>query len=280
MNRIFEGACRKLGLKKVQYKKREVCFQLKAMGLTGKPITGVDRGSANNAVEEMLGIWSEKDALNVILMVSASKGIRVKDRKGNDLLHYKIYNVANCALDVNNPEVFLFIAKQRDNTNTCHAFYCKDKFQAEAICLSMSNAFDKAFEAWVKQNGMRPKATRADESKERKKEIDLKSVSNEAKPSAVENQKDSLKCSVHAKRNFENGRRPSTLSEGSVVSFGSQADEVFSTLLSVAEEEEDLSTAALLRKDSYDWDAAVNNEKVTCLLEGEDVIWEDPVSEC
>ena len=276
MDRIFEGACRKLGLKRVQYKKREVCFKIKAMGLTGKPVDGIGRESANCAVDELVKIWHKEDSLNVVLIISASKGLRIKDKKGNELFSYKIYNVANCTVDKENPEVFLFIARQRDNTNSCHAFYCSDKFQAEAICLSMSNAFHKAFEAWVKRNGMPP--TSADGAVEAHEHNGNDVFSDDAikkqQLGEIDKELSASKCVAPAKRNFENGRRPSTLSEGSTFSFSSQADEAFSTLLSVTEEEEDLSNVALLRKDSYDWDAAEDNQKVLSLIEGEDIVWE------
>lgn len=271
MNRIFEGACRRLGLNRVQYRKREVCFKIKAMGLKGEQVSDVDRESAKSAVDEMTHHWQTGDSLHVVLIISASKGIRVKDKRGNELLSYKIYNVANCAVDKDRPEVFLFIARQIDKTNNCHAFYCNDKYQAEAICLSMFSAFQKAFETWMKRNRLRTA-----------EEFDNQNANGSDRPSGAvaglfadaDNGRNDSNCSAPAKRNSENGRRPSTLSEGSAFSFGSQADEAFTTLLSVTEEDEDAS------RPSLDWCDAEDNEAVLSLLDGEEVVWEEGVSYC
>jgi len=273
MNRMFDGACRKLGIKRVQYKKRETCFKIKAMGLTGKPVAGIDRNAVHKAVDELAKIWNKNDALSVVLNISATKGIRVQDKKGNELFKYKIYNVANCTVSDSNPEVFLFVGKQRDKTTNCHAFYCSDQFQAEAICLAMSNAFHKAFEAWMERKG--PTPINNDETEQSRKRD---GATNGELTDSAEKEGDVLEFRAPAKINARDSRTPSTLSEASTFSFGSQADEAFTALIPVPEEDmngESHSRVSLLRRSRHDWGAAEQNVKVLSLVDGEDVEWED-----
>ena len=253
------------------------------MGLTGIQVNGIHKDDAHNAVSELVTIWRKVDSLKVVLMISASKGIRIKDQKGNQLFSYKIHNVANCTVDDTNPEIFLFIAKQSDNKTVCHAFYCTDQFQAEAMCLSMSNAFHKAFEAWMEQKKA-PPCNQLTETNGHKDDPFLSDDDTSSHlPDGRKKDKGASKQYVPAKRNAENGRRPSTLSEGSTFSFGSQADEAFTTLLSVTEEEDDdlrlHSKPSLLRRNSHDWGAAEKNERVLSLIDGEDIVWEEDMSD-
>ena len=283
MNRIFDGAFRTLGINRVRYKKRDVCFKIKAMGLTGIQVNGIGKEDASNAVSEMVKIWHKADSLKVVLTISASKGIQIKDQKGKPLFTYKIHNVANCTVDYTDPEIFLFIAKQLDNTIVCHAFYCNDQFQAEAICLSMSNAFHKAFEAWLEHK--KTPSSHVSESNGHKDGAFLSDdETNSQSDTGRNDNKGASKYGAPARRNSENSRRPSTLSEGSTFSFGSQADEAFTTLLSVSEEEDDDSRShskpSLLQRNSYDWGAAEKNEKVLSLLDGEEIVWEDEMCHC
>jgi len=255
MNRMLE----KFGKKRVQYKKREASFNIKAMGLTGRSIADFQKEEVRGAVDELVKIWNKEDSLSVVLTISASKGISVKDKKGNELLWYKIYNVANCTVDDSHPDVFLFVARQRDSTTNCHAFYCSDHLQAEAISLSMSNAFHKAFEAWMEHNattsGNRDGIDQYDE------QSDNVFVSDEAigsgLPDRGEEENDVIEYCAPSERNAQDGRRPSTMSEASTFSFGSQADEAFGALISVAEEDVDWqsqSRASLLKRNSHDWE--------------------------
>ncbi|XP_065056661.1 low density lipoprotein receptor adapter protein 1-like [Rhopilema esculentum] len=281
LHSAFEGACRKLGLKRVYYKKREVCFKIKAMGLAGMPVDGVQASHAKAAVAELVRIWDKGDSLNVILTISASKGLRIKDKRGKELLCYKIYNIANCTVHKESPDVFLFMARQRDTEINCHAFYCSDEVQAEAICLCLSSAFHKAFEAWVRLNGIPPNPLDPNQKTEPQKEepsspkqtvdVDVKEQHSEKEEIF------SFSSTSQPKRNFENGRRPSTLSEASAFSFNSQADEAFATLLAVEEGDETPQVPVI--RTEYNWANFEEKQKVLSLLNGEDVEWEDD-SQC
>ena len=153
MNRIFNRAYRKLGKEQVKSRTRNGHFTIKAMGLAGKKVEEIDIKVAYKAVDELVEAWHKDDSLNVVLTISAKKGVRIKDQKGAALFSYKIYNVAYCTVSDSNPEIFLFIARGPDSTTSCHAFYCRDEFLAKEICFSMSNAFRKALEIWMERNG-------------------------------------------------------------------------------------------------------------------------------
>ena len=255
MNRMLE----KFGKKRVNYKKRESSFKIKAMGLTGRPVTDFQKEDVHGALDELVKIWNKEDSLTVVLTISASKGITVKDKKGNELLWYKIYNVANCTVDESHPEVFLFVARQRDSTTNCHAFYCSDHLQAEAISLSMSNAFHKAFEAWMERNGtVSGNIDGIDQYDEQNDDVFASGeATGSGLPDRGEKENNVLECCAPSKRDSENGRRPSTMSEASIFSFGSQADEVFGALVSVAEEKVDWESrarASLPQRSNFDWE--------------------------
>ena len=240
MSRIFDGACRKLGIKRVKYKKRELSFRVKAMGLKGVPVTGIGRKDILKAVDELVKVWHKENSVSVVLMVSSKKGIQIKDQKGNELFSYKIYNVANCAIDEGNADVFLFVGKQADNTTNCHAFYCSDEFQAEEMCSAMSNAFHTAFEAWMERNAKQLDNPVEPKCCEQNGDVFLSNDENDSQRSInTDGKKFASRQRSLERRNSEHSRSSSIRSEGSTFSFGSQADEAFSALLSMAEEEEE-----------------------------------------
>ena len=302
INRVFESTCRKLGLRKVYYKKRDVCFKIKAMGLTGMPVSGIEKTSADEAIGELTKIWNQAAAVNVVLSISATKGIRIKDKKGTNLLKFKIWNVANCTIDEDNPEVFVFMARQGKSTN-CHAFYCKDSNQAEAICLAMSNAFHRAFETWVKHNGIPSEVTTdmsqkwETESTENGKDEDPCCSNNVSKTGQTKedsgtkcqfdqpesagtaNSKEYNEGTMEASFDDTKQRKLSIMSDTSAFSFNSQANEIFTTLLTSEGDCQNPQTVVILRPDSRDWDKVQGNEEVLSFLEGNEVIWEDD-SEC
>eukprot|EP00112_Aurelia_sp_Birch-Aquarium-sp1_P016474 Seg3738.3 transcript_id=Seg3738.3/GoldUCD/mRNA.D3Y31 product="Low density lipoprotein receptor adapter protein 1-A" protein_id=Seg3738.3/GoldUCD/D3Y31 len=302
INRVFESTCRKLGLRKVYYKKRDVCFRIKAMGLTGMPVSGIDKINADEAIGELTKIWDQEAAVNVVITISATKGLRIKDKKGTHLLKFKIWNIANCTIDEDNPEVFVFMARQGKSTN-CHAFYCKDKAQAEAICLAMSNAFHSAFETWVKRNGMPSEVATCDisqkwetESADNGQDEDLccsddvsktgKSIENNNRPNGPFDQPTACAANLNeynrtpeASFHDPKQRKLSIMSDTSAFSFNSQANEIFTTLLTSDGDCQNPQTVVILRPDSRDWDKVQGNEEVLSFLEGDEVIWEDN-SEC
>ncbi len=262
INAVLGDACRRIGLRSGKNTK-ETSFSLKSLGLAGIPVADVKKEDSERAVAELLKIWEREQSLDVVLVISAKKGVKLKDRKGNLLLSYKMYDIANCAVHKEFPDVFVFMARQCDSTY-CHAFYCSDVLQAEAICLTMSEAFQTAFAAWMKQA----------QEKKAKKEMtdDMKDeeTGKQPKTSLDENCNPIL-------RKTSKGRRPSLMSNTSAFSFNSDADQAFQSLISVQEEEE--MEAVLLRRDSMNWDEIKEDENVQVLMLGEEVQW-DTQTDC
>eukprot|EP00794_Sanderia_malayensis_P011398 gene11398-12585_t len=272
LNAAFDGAFRKIGLRKIRGKDvREACFQVKALSLTGMPVADVKKEDSRKAVTELVDVCTKDQAVNVVLCVSAKKGVKIKDKKSNLLACYKMHDIANCTLHGEFPEVFVFTARQ-NGSKLCHAFYCFDISQAEAICLAMSDAFQAAFEAWVKL------------SEEKK----LKETNNASdhncndlqNTKAGANKQDTSGDGRSGKQQgkgvaggSQKTRRSSVMSITSAFSFNSQADEVFQSLLSVDEEDEQLD-AVLLRRGSIDWDEIERDDNVQRLASGEEIEWE------
>ncbi len=268
LNAAFEGAFRKIGLRKTHGKGlREVSFLVKALSLAGMPVSDIKKEDSKRAVAELVRMWDKEQAVNVVLTISAKRGIKIKDKKGNLLSSYKMYDIANCTIHNEFPEIFVFTAKHSGSI-FCHAFYCFDITQAEAICLAMSDAFQAAFEAWMKH-------TEQKKLKEKKQDDERTEVLN--------NQKTERKVSRDENENLKQSklvknRRPSTMSNTSAFSFNSQADEVFQSLICVEEEEENLD-AVLLRRGSINWEEVEKDDNVQKLVLGEEIEW-DNQTEC
>ena len=75
-----------------------------------------------------------------MLTISAHKRVRVLDKKGVELVSYKIHEIAYCSVD---EKIFVFMANRKRGIDArCHAFFCGNKTRAQAVCLAMADAFD------------------------------------------------------------------------------------------------------------------------------------------
>ncbi|XP_042206036.1 low density lipoprotein receptor adapter protein 1-B-like isoform X4 [Homarus americanus] len=87
------------------------------------------------------------------------QGIRMSDTTTNDLLlHTSIYKISYCSADAHYDHVFAFIATNDNETCECHAFLCPKRKAAQAVTISIAQAFNLAYEYWKmavenKQNG-------------------------------------------------------------------------------------------------------------------------------
>ncbi len=60
-----------------------------------------------------------------------------------------IYRVSYCTVDPYYDKVFCYISRNHENKQLeCHAFLCSKKSKAEAITLTVAQAFNIAFERW------------------------------------------------------------------------------------------------------------------------------------
>ncbi|KAK5599630.1 Low density lipoprotein receptor adapter protein 1-B [Crenichthys baileyi] len=92
---------------------------------------------------------SGKKPQKVALKVSP-QGIIVLDRSTNKLLEsVSIYRISYCTVDKVHDKVFTYIAQNTLNgTLECHAYLCSKRKVAQAVALTVAQAFTVAFELW------------------------------------------------------------------------------------------------------------------------------------
>ncbi|KAM4698887.1 low density lipoprotein receptor adapter protein 1 [Discoglossus pictus] len=92
---------------------------------------------------------SGKKLQKVILKVSP-RGIILYDSGNNQLIeNVSIYRISYCTADKLHDKVFAYIAQSQQNeTLECHAFLCTKRKMAQAVTLTVAQAFKVAFEFW------------------------------------------------------------------------------------------------------------------------------------
>lgn len=92
---------------------------------------------------------SGKKLPKVALKVSP-QGIVLCDRVSNQLIeNISIYRISYCTADKMHDKVFAFIAQNQQNeTLECHALLCAKRKVAQAVTLTVAQAFRVAFEFW------------------------------------------------------------------------------------------------------------------------------------
>ncbi|XP_014885753.1 low density lipoprotein receptor adapter protein 1-B-like isoform X1 [Poecilia latipinna] len=92
---------------------------------------------------------SGKKPQKVALKVSP-QGIVVLDRSTNKLLEsVSIYRISYCTVDKLHDKVFAYIAQNTLNgALECHAYLCSKRKVAQAVALTVAQAFTVAFELW------------------------------------------------------------------------------------------------------------------------------------
>ncbi|MCI4395409.1 hypothetical protein PGIGA_G00180010 [Pangasianodon gigas] len=125
-------------------------FNLRYMGMTlvDQP-KGEDVSAA--AIKRIIATAKAggKKLLKVALTVSPQKML-IYDRVSNQLIeHISIYRISYCTADKMHDKVFAYIAQNQQNeTLECHAFLCAKKKVAQAVTLTVAQAFNVAFESW------------------------------------------------------------------------------------------------------------------------------------
>ncbi|NXX26697.1 ARH protein, partial [Nicator chloris] len=92
---------------------------------------------------------SGKKLQKVTLKVSP-RGIVLRDSSTNELIeNVSIYRISYCTADKSHDKVFAYIAQNQLNENLeCHAFLCPKRKMAQAVTLTVAQAFRVAFELW------------------------------------------------------------------------------------------------------------------------------------
>ncbi|XP_050839323.1 low density lipoprotein receptor adapter protein 1 isoform X1 [Serinus canaria] len=92
---------------------------------------------------------SGKKLQKVTLKVSP-RGIVLRDSRTNELIeNISIYRISYCTADKAHDKVFAYIAQsQQSESLECHAFLCPKRKMAQAVTLTVAQAFRLAFEFW------------------------------------------------------------------------------------------------------------------------------------
>ncbi|XP_047466984.1 low density lipoprotein receptor adapter protein 1b isoform X2 [Mugil cephalus] len=92
---------------------------------------------------------SGKKLQKVTLSVSP-RGIILYDSASNQLIeNISIYRISYCTADKMHDKVFAYIVQSQHNeTLECHAFLCSKRKMAQAVTLTVAQAFRVAFEYW------------------------------------------------------------------------------------------------------------------------------------
>ncbi|TKS76427.1 Low density lipoprotein receptor adapter protein 1 [Collichthys lucidus] len=125
-------------------------FNVKYLGMTlvGQP-KGEDMASA--AIRRIVATAraSAKKFRKVTLTVSP-KGIVLTDTETTDLIeNVSIYRISYCTADKTQDKVFAYVSQSQFNeTLECHAFLCQKKKIAQAVTLTVAQAFKVALDLW------------------------------------------------------------------------------------------------------------------------------------
>uniref|UniRef100_A0A8C5EDZ1 Si:dkey-71h2.2 n=1 Tax=Gouania willdenowi TaxID=441366 RepID=A0A8C5EDZ1_GOUWI len=125
-------------------------FNVKYLGMTmvGQP-KGEDMASA--AIHRIVTTAraSTKKFRKVTLTVSP-KGIIITDTETTDLIEdVSIYRISYCTADKTQDKVFAYVSQSQFNESLeCHAFLCQKKKIAQAVTLTVAQAFKVALDLW------------------------------------------------------------------------------------------------------------------------------------
>ncbi|XP_040193067.1 low density lipoprotein receptor adapter protein 1 [Rana temporaria] len=88
--------------------------------------------------------------LQKVLLKVTPRGIILYDSITNQLIeNVSIYRISYCTADKLHDKVFAYIAQSQQNeTLECHAFLCAKRKMAQAVTLTVAQAFKVAFEFW------------------------------------------------------------------------------------------------------------------------------------
>ncbi|XP_034062809.1 low density lipoprotein receptor adapter protein 1 isoform X1 [Gymnodraco acuticeps] len=125
-------------------------FNVKYLGMTlvGQP-KGEDMASAAIRRIVTTARASAKKFQKVTLTISP-KGIIMTDTETTDLIeNVSIYRISYCTADKTQDKVFAYVSQSQFNeTLECHAFLCQKKKIAQAVTLTVAQAFKVALDLW------------------------------------------------------------------------------------------------------------------------------------
>ncbi|XP_065178779.1 low density lipoprotein receptor adapter protein 1-A-like [Sycon ciliatum] len=137
-----------------------VTFYVKYLG-TVKVTQSQGQGCTDEAVVRILAHAKQRKhagqkLTKMALTVSSKSMTLVEIATANKLDEIPMYRISYCTTDGRNKKVFSYIARNRDAPDLeCHSFVCSSPSKAQAMTLSVAQAFNVAFDTWQQAKARR-----------------------------------------------------------------------------------------------------------------------------
>ncbi|XP_026156539.1 low density lipoprotein receptor adapter protein 1b isoform X3 [Mastacembelus armatus] len=127
-----------------------MAFQLKYLGVTMVEQPKGEELSAAAVKRIVATAKASGKKLQKVTLTVSPRGIILYDSTSNQLIeNISIYRISYCTADKMHDKVFAYIVQSQHNeTLECHAFLCTKKKMAQAVTLTVAQAFRVAFEFW------------------------------------------------------------------------------------------------------------------------------------
>ncbi|KAJ8372185.1 hypothetical protein AAFF_G00294020 [Aldrovandia affinis] len=127
-----------------------MAFSVKYLGMTlvGQP-KGEDMAAA--AIRRIVSMArAETKKFRKVTLTVSPKGLIISDTETNELIeNVSIYRISYCTADKTQDKVFAYVSQSQFNeTLECHAFLCPKKKIAQAVTLTVAQAFKVALDLW------------------------------------------------------------------------------------------------------------------------------------
>ncbi|KAM9355164.1 low density lipoprotein receptor adapter protein 1b [Pholidichthys leucotaenia] len=125
-------------------------FQLKYLGVTMVEQPKGEELSAAAVKRIVTTAKASGKKLQKVSLTVSPRGIILSDSASNQLIeNISIYRISYCTADKMHDKVFAYIVQSQHNeTLECHAFLCSKRKMAQAVTLTVAQAFRVAFEFW------------------------------------------------------------------------------------------------------------------------------------
>ncbi|XP_032084350.1 low density lipoprotein receptor adapter protein 1 [Thamnophis elegans] len=125
-------------------------FNLKYLGMTLVEQPKGEELSATAVKRIVATAKASGKKLRKVTVKVSPRGIVLSDSITNEAIeNVSIYRISYCTADKVHDKVFAYIAQSQHNENLeCHAFLCSKKKMAQAVTLTVAQAFKVAFEFW------------------------------------------------------------------------------------------------------------------------------------
>ncbi|XP_077587970.1 low density lipoprotein receptor adapter protein 1b isoform X2 [Stigmatopora nigra] len=138
-------------------------FQLKYLGVTMVEQPKGEELSAAAVKRIVATARAGGKKLQKVTLTVSPRGIILYDSASNQMIeNISIYRISYCTADKMHDKVFAYIVQSQHNeTLECHAFLCTKRKVAQAVTLTVAQAFRVAFEFWQSSKEEKEKRAKA-----------------------------------------------------------------------------------------------------------------------